>query len=138
MATTTIIYQDDLSTEATHVKSENTLITDAPVDNNGLGRSFSPTDLVATALGSCILTVMGIKARDKGINMKGASVSVDKIMESNPRRIHRLNVTLTMPANGYSVKDRKILEATAHHCPVANSLKEGIEILSVIWLDDEQ
>lgn len=137
MPTITVYYQGDLRTEATHGKSQTQLITDAPVDNNGQGRSFSPTDLVATALGTCILTVMGIKARDKDIDMSGATAAVTKTMASNPRRIERLEVVITMPANGYDHKARKVLEASAHHCPVANSLKDGIESLTINWLDDE-
>ena len=137
MATAKITYTGDLSTEAIHVKSGAKIITDAPVDNNGLGRSFSPTDLVATALGSCILTIMGIKARGKNIDMVGATVDVQKTMGSGPRHIETLEVAITMPANGYSEKERKVLEGSAHHCPVANSLADGIEVLSIKWLDDE-
>ena len=137
MATAKIVYQNDLSTEATHLRSGNAIITDAPIDNNGLGRAFSPTDLVATALGTCILTVMGIRARDKEIDMKGATIQATKIMASNPRRIEKIEIDLVMPANNYSSKERKILEAAAHHCPVANSLKDGIESIKLTWLDDE-
>ena len=138
MATAKVIYTGDLSTEATHLKSTNTLITDAPTDNNGLGRSFSPTDLVATALGTCILTVMGIRAKDMGVDMIDAAADVTKIMASNPRRIDKIVVTITMPAKSYTTKERKVLEAAAHHCPVANSLKEGVESLTINWLDDQQ
>lgn len=137
MPTISVQYQGDLRTEATHEKSNAQLITDAPVDNNGKGRSFSPTDLVATALGTCILTVMGIKARDKGLDMSGATASVTKVMASDPRRIEQLEVIITMPANSYDDKARKVLEATAHHCPVANSLRDGVESLTIKWLDDE-
>ena len=136
MATTTIQYQGDLRTEATHTKSGTTMITDAPTDNNGQGRSFSPTDLVATALGTCILTVMGIKASAMGVDMTGATATVDKVMAANPRRIAELIVVITMPANSYADRDRKVLTAAAHHCPVANSLREGIESLTIKWLDD--
>jgi len=137
MPTATVVYKGDLSTEATHIKSGTTIITDAPSDNNGLGRSFSPTDLVATALGSCILTIMGIKARDKDLDIVGAEISLTKHMGSGPRHIEKVELLLTMPANGYSDKDRKILEAAAHHCPVANTLKDDVETLTIKWLDDE-
>jgi len=137
MATAKVTYTGDLSTEAVHLKSGTKIITDAPIDNNGLGRSFSPTDLVATALGSCILTIMGIKARDKNINMVGATVDINKIMGSGPRHIATIEVEITMPANGYSDNERKILESVAHHCPVSNSLADGTELLSIKWLDDE-
>lgn len=137
MATAKIVYTGELSTEATHLKSGKTLITDAPTDNNGLGRSFSPTDLVATALGSCILTIMGIKARAINLDIVGATAQVNKIMASNPRRIQSIEVLISMPAKNYSAKDKKILEAVAHHCPVGNSLFPHIESLSLIWLDDE-
>lgn len=137
MTTARITYKGDLATEAEHLKSGTKIITDAPVDNNGLGRSFSPTDLVATALGSCILTIMGIKARDKGLNMVGATAGVTKIMSSGPRRIAKLEIVITMPANNYTPKEKKILEAAAHHCPVGNTIKEGVETVSIKWLDDE-
>ena len=137
MATAKVTYTGDLGTEAVHLKSGTKIITDAPVDNNGLGRSFSPTDLVATALGSCILTIMGIKARDKDIDIVGATVDINKIMGSGPRRIEIIEVEIIMPANGYTDKERKLLEAAAHHCPVGNSLAEGTEVLSIKWLDDE-
>lgn len=137
MSTSKVIYKGDLSTEATHLKSGTTIITDAPVDNNGLGRSFSPTDLVATALGSCILTIMGIKAREKEIDIVGATADVTKVMASGPRRIEQIQVEITMPANDYSDKSRKVLEAAAHHCPVGNSLADGVEAVTIKWLDDE-
>lgn len=137
MSTSKVTYTGDLSTEATHLKSGATIITDAPVDNNGLGRSFSPTDLVATALGSCMLTIMGIKARDKDIDIVGATAEITKVMASGPRRIEQIQVVLTMPANGYSDRERKVLAAAAHHCPVSNSLMEGTEAVTIKWLDDE-
>lgn len=137
MTTSTVLYAGDLSTKATHLKSGTSIVTDAPTDNNGLGRSFSPTDLVATALGTCILTVMGIRAQGMSVDMKGATADVTKIMASNPRRIQKIEVIITMPAKNYSSKERKVLEAAAHHCPVSNSLAADVESLSLIWLDDE-
>ncbi len=138
MATINITYEGDLRTISTHIKSGASMITDAPIDNNGQGRSFSPTDLVATALGTCIVTVMGIKAKSSEIDMDGATVEVTKEMVSDPkRRIGTIAVHITIPANQYSAKERKILTAAAHHCPVANSLAEGIESIVIKWLDDE-
>ncbi len=135
--TSKIIYKGDLSTEATHLKSGTKITTDAPTDNNGKGEAFSPTDLVATALGSCILTIMGIAARNHEIDMKGTEMSINKIMESNPRRIGKVEIVMTMPPNNYSKKERKILEAAAHGCPVGMTIKEGIEDLKIEWKDDK-
>jgi uncharacterized OsmC-like protein len=96
--------------------------TDAPIDNRGRGAHFSPTDLVGAALGSCILTVMGIKARDSGWDMKGATAIVTKEMGAEPvRHISRLIVDITMPAS-LDAKARTILERCGHHCPVETSL----------------
>ncbi len=129
-------YQGKLRTEAIHLRSGNSLITDAPVDNQGKGESFSPTDLVATALGSCMLTIMGIKARDMGLQIEGATADVEKIMGSDPRRVIRLNVIITIPAYGFSAKERKILEKAAATCPVSNSIAEGLQEVTFVWTDD--
>lgn len=134
--TSNVKYLGNLRTEAEHLKSGLKIITDAPVDNNGKGEAFSPTDLVATALGSCALTIMGIAARNHEINIEGAEASITKIMMSDPRRISKVKVVITMPSNEFSKKDRKILEAAAHGCPVGNSIMEGIEELTIVWLDD--
>ncbi len=135
--TSKVTYLGDLRTEAEHLKSGNKIVTDAPTDNNGKGEAFSPTDLVATALGSCMMTIMGIAARNHEIDMDGTELSVNKIMESNPRRIGKIEIIMTMPANDYSKKERKILEAAAHGCPVGNTIKEGIENITIVWLDDK-
>lgn len=127
MPTTSILYSGDLHTEATHLRSGDQLQTDAPVDNRGRGEAFSPTDLVATALGTCILTIMGIRARDGHIDISGARAEVTKIMAENPRRIQRLEVEVYMPARDYSRAQREILEKAAHYCPVANSLHPDLE-----------
>ncbi|MEM9821327.1 MAG: OsmC family protein [Bacteroidota bacterium] len=127
-------YQGDLRTSARHLKSGDQLITDAPTDNRGKGEAFSPTDLVATALGTCILTIMGIKAKDKGIDILGAKVEVNKVMASDPRRIAKLEVNISMPPKAYSDKEKKILEAAAHHCPVFNSLHPDLEeVITIHW-----
>ncbi|MGX5817469.1 OsmC family protein [Chitinophaga lutea] len=127
MQTASILYKGELRTSATHLKSGTVIDTDAPVDNNGKGERFSPTDLVATALGSCMLTIMGIKARDKGWNIDGTTVAITKIMGTEPRRITGVTVTIDLPAgHGLDEKDRKILENAALTCPVAKSLHPDI------------
>ncbi|MCK7556914.1 OsmC family protein [Chitinophaga sedimenti] len=101
--------------------------TDAPVDNNGKGERFSPTDLVSSALGSCMLTIMGITARNHGWNIDGTKVSILKIMGTEPRRITGINVEMTMPeGHGLGEKERTILERAALTCPVAKSLHPDI------------
>lgn len=119
--TATVTYVGDLRTEGKHLQSGAQIVTDAPTDNHGKGEAFSPTDLVATALGSCMLTIMGIKADDMGVNLKGATAKVVKIMSANPRRIAEVVVTISLPAD-LDDKTRKILQAAAHTCPVAQSL----------------
>ncbi|MBC9930388.1 OsmC family protein [Chitinophaga qingshengii] len=128
MATSEIIYTGELRTSATHLKSGTVIETDAPLDNQGKGERFSPTDLVATALGSCMLTIMGIKARDSQWNIEGTKVSVTKIMGTEPRRITGITVVFDMPAgHNLGEKERTILERAAHTCPVAYSLHPDIK-----------
>ena len=133
--TAQVTYKGSLRTSATHLRSGNDIITDAPVDNNGKGEAFSPTDLVATALASCLITIMGIKADQMGINIEGAAGDIEKIMDSNPRRIKQVKVKVTMPAHtSYEAKDKKILEAAARTCPVALSLHpDTIQTIDFIW-----
>ncbi len=132
--TSKITYQNNLRTAAVHLRSGNEILTDAPVDNRGKGEAFSPTDLLATSLGSCILTIMGIKAADKEIDITGATAEVNKIMGSNPRRIARLEITIQMPDNNYTQKEKKILEAAAHGCPVGKSLHPDLdEVIQINW-----
>ena len=124
--TSKVTYLGDLRTECTHIQSKSSFITDAPLDNNGKGEAFSPTDTVATGLASCMMTMMGIKARDMGVDMKGTTAAVTKIMAANPRRISRIEVTLEFPFTT-DEKTRKILEHTANTCPVHYSLHPDIE-----------
>ncbi|MFC0605186.1 OsmC family protein [Winogradskyella pulchriflava] len=124
--TSKVTYLGNLRTESVHVKSNNSFITDAPIDNNGKGEAFSPTDTVATGLASCMLTVMGIKARDLGVNMSGTTAEVTKTMASNPRRISKIEVVLNFSFEADD-KTRKILERTANTCPVHYSLHPDIE-----------
>ncbi|MEX6687725.1 OsmC family protein [Danxiaibacter flavus] len=121
--TSQIIYKGDLRTQATHLQSNTIIETDAPTDNHGKGERFSPTDIVATALGSCMLTIMGIKARDLEVNLDGTSIEITKIMAAEPRRIGGIKVTFNFP-EGLQVdeKQRTVLERAAITCPVAKSL----------------
>lgn len=121
--TSKVKYNGDLRTLATHTRSGSTIETDAPPDNNGKGERFSPTDLVATALASCMVTVMGIKARDMGVNIDGTQCEIEKIMAANPRRISEIKVSIQFPKdNSYTDKEKQILENTANTCPVIQSL----------------
>ena len=124
--TSKVVYLGDLRTECTHVKSGNAFITDAPTDNNGKGLAFSPTDTVATGLASCMMTVMGIKARDMGVDMTGTTSEVTKTMASNPRRISKIEVLMNLPFVADD-KTKKILENTGRTCPVLYSLHPDIE-----------
>lgn len=119
--TSKIQYIGGLQTAAEHVKSKSTIGTDAPVDNNGKGSTFSPTDLVASALASCMLTVMGIKAQSMGFDLEDASAEVTKVMSSAPRRISEIQISFKLKKN-CSDRDIVILEKTARTCPVARSL----------------
>ena len=123
--TSKVTYLGELRTQCEHLQSKSTFITDAPVDNQGKGEAFSPTDAVATALGSCMLTIIGIKARDLEINVEGTSAGVTKTMAADPRRISQIKVVLDFPAS-YEDKNRKILERAAKTCPVLYSLHPDI------------
>lgn len=126
--TSSIIYKGELRTEATHLHSQSIVETDAPLDNQGKAERFSPTDLVATALGSCMLTIMGIKARDMQIDLQGLKIDIQKHMKSEPRRIAAVDVTFHFPATlQLDDKQKKILENAALTCPVAKSLDPAIE-----------
>lgn len=125
--TSKVTYLGGLRTTCEHLKSGNSFITDAPTDNNGKGEAFSPTDTVATALASCMLTVMGIKAESlEGVNLEGSVALINKIMSANPRRITRIEIQLDLKGVAAD-KDRKILENTANTCPVHNSLHPDIK-----------
>jgi len=127
--TSTVIYDGDLRTVATHLHSGSFIETDAPMDNQGKGQRFSPSDLVATALGSCMLTIMGIKARDLNVDIKGVKIEIQKIMKSEPRRIGGINLTFHFPEEtDLNEKQRAILERAAHTCPVIYSINPDIEL----------
>jgi len=128
-----VSYLGDLRTSATHLGSGATIITDAPLDNQGKGEAFSPTDLVATATASCMLTLMGIAARTHGLNIDGTTVEVTKVMASNPRRIAEIHCKLVIPARTLTAKDKQILEIAGKTCPVIQSL--STEIIKVLTFE---
>jgi len=121
------IYIGELRTQATHIRSGKQLITDAPPDNKGKGESFSPTDLLATSLASCMLTIMGIAAREHGFSIDGTKVKTWKIMASDPRRVGEVKIALTFPKNNFTEKEKKIIERSAFTCPVYLSLHPDLK-----------
>ena len=126
--TSSILYKGQLRTQATHVQSGTSIETDAPTDNQGKAERFSPTDLVATALGSCMMTIMGIKARDIQIDLEGVKMDIQKHMKSDPRRIGAVDVTFHFPPHlQLDEKQKAILQNAALTCPVAKSLHTDIE-----------
>lgn len=128
METVKTLYQGDLRTRAKHLQSGNELITDAPTDNQGKGEAFSPTDLLATALGSCMLTIIGIAANTHGFNIDGTEVKITKIMASNPRRVAEVVVEFFFPnAQSYSAKEKLLMQKAALDCPVAKSLHPDLK-----------
>jgi putative redox protein len=136
MATVKTSYLGDLRTNSTHLQSGNQLITDAPTDNMGKGEAFSPTDLLATAMGTCILTTMAIVAQRDGIELSGSDIEVTKIMtQTPPRRVARLEINLKMKSNiVLSPEQIKKLENTAHKCPVSLSLHpDVVQMLVFEW-----
>ncbi|MFV5695733.1 OsmC family protein [Flavobacterium sp. LB3P122] len=124
--TSKVTYLGDLRTSSIHVQSGTEIVSDAPVDNNGKGEAFSPTDTVANALASCMMTVMGIKARDIEVDLKGSTAEVTKVMNAEPRRIGTIVVTFEMVGTT-DQKNKTILERTAMTCPVFLSLNTEIE-----------
>jgi uncharacterized OsmC-like protein len=124
--TSKVTYLGDLRTSSIHVQSGSEIVSDAPLDNNGKGEAFSPTDTVANALASCMMTVMGIKARDIDVDFTGATASVTKIMSAEPRRIGAIEIVFDMNISA-DQKSKTILEKTAMTCPVFLSLNPEIE-----------
>ena len=126
MATSKITYQGELRTKCIHLQSGTEILTDAPTDNHGKGEAFSPTDLVATALGSCMVSIMAIKTRDLDLELKDSTLEVTKIMQAEPRKIAKIVVVLNMSI-ATSDKNKTILERAAMTCPVLLSLHPDIE-----------
>ncbi len=127
MPTSKIIYKGELRTEAVHLFSNNKIITDAPLDNQGKAEAFSPTDLVATALVSCMFTIIGIKARDSDFSIENASATATKIMTDKPRKIKEIIIEFDFANHNYSEKEKKLIENSAKTCPVALSLAKDIK-----------
>jgi len=126
MATIETIYLGGLRTEATHVQSGTKIITDAPLDNQGKGEAFSPTDLLSASLASCMLTIMGIKARDSNIDIDGTTCYITKIMAADPRRVAEIVINFKFPKE-YSEKEQQLLERSALTCPVYYSVHEDLK-----------
>jgi putative redox protein len=135
MPTSTIKYKGELRTECLHTGSGAQITTDAPKDNYGRGEAFSPTDLVATALGSCMISIMGIVSRRENItSVDGTEAEVTKIMYPDPRRIGEIHIRITFPPKSYTEKERKIYEHAAYTCPVAKSIHPEIrQVIEFIW-----
>jgi putative redox protein len=125
--TSKVTYLGNLRTECEHLQSGASFLTDAPVDNNGKGEAFSPTDTVATALASCMMTIIGIKARDHELDIEGAFVEVTKIMAADPRRISEIILVLNFPSS-FEDKHQTIIERAAKTCPVLYSLHPDIRL----------
>jgi putative redox protein len=126
METAKTKYLGDLRTEIVHLRSGSVITTDAPVDNKGKGENFSPTDMVAAALGSCIFTIMGIAAREHAFSIDDSTCTITKVMTENPRKIGEIRIEFDFTANEYSDKQKKILDYCVKTCPVALSLNEAI------------
>jgi uncharacterized OsmC-like protein len=126
MITAEITYLGDLRTQAKHQLSSNLVITDAPLDNQGKGEAFSPTDLMSTSLGCCMLTIIGIAAKTHEFDIDGTIVQITKIMQAHPRKVSEIKVDFKLPANHYSEKQKSIIENAARTCPVALSLHPDV------------
>lgn len=127
--TSRVVYQGNLRTVCEHLRSGTRIETDAPIDNKGYGERFSPSDLVATALGSCMLTIMGMRAVEMDVDLAGTAIDVEKMMKADPRRIGGINLTFRFPESLIlNEKQRAILEKAAHTCPVIYSINPEIEV----------
>ncbi len=133
--TAVITYKGDLRCECTHLQSGTIIETDAPTDNRGKGERFSPTDTVCVALGTCIITTMGIRANDMNVELKETQLEVTKHMLSEPRRIGKIDIVLNIPPITIEEKDKKVLEMIGNNCPVAKSLHPDLEVsIQYNWL----
>jgi len=126
MTTSTSTYSGELRTQSVHTQSGETYITDAPTDNEGKGEAFSPTDIVATSLANCMMTIMGIVSKRKGLAIEGTEAEIDKFMGTDPRRITEIKIDFYFPLN-FSEDERKLLEKSALNCPVAKSLSSELK-----------
>lgn len=136
MSTVSAKYLGDLRVECVHNQSGTKIITDAPSDNQGKGESFSPTDLCATALGTCAMTIVGIYAKNHGLDVTGTEVEITKVMSADPRRIGKIEVVFKMPARPYSEKEKASIERCTTSCPVHLTLHPEVEqVFTFIWQD---
>ena len=137
--TSTVVYEGNLRTVCTHLKSGTEIQTDAPPDNQGKGERFSPSDLLATSLGACMMTIMGIRARDMEVDLAGVTIEVEKIMKQEPRRVGGINLTFHFPDTlSVSQKQKTILENAAHTCPVIYSIHPDIEVkVNFNWKEEK-
>jgi len=127
MATIKTTYLGDLRTENIHLQSGSKIITDAPTDNRGKGEAFSPTDLLATSLGNCIMTIMGIKAMDNGIDLTGTEIEITKIMADAPRRVSEVILEFNFPKKGYNEDEKQLIESVAGISPVPLSVHPDLK-----------
>lgn len=122
------IYKGNLRNEVTHLQSGTKILTDAPLDNHGKGESFSPTDLLASSLGCCMLTIMGISAQSYGFSLEGTKVETEKIMGTDPRRVVEIKIDFHFPeGSNFTPQQKRIIESAAKTCPVANSLHPDLK-----------
>jgi putative redox protein len=137
MATSKVIYQGELRTTATHLASGQAILTDAPVDNQGKGEAFSPTDLTATSLAACIITTMGIYAKRENmdVQLEHTELEVTKVMSKEPpRRIAEIHITITFKDKNISEHHKTVLERVVHTCPVAISLHPDLkQVINFVW-----
>ena len=138
MPTVETIYLGELRTLAKHVQSGTEIITDAPLDNQGRGEAFSPTDLLAASLGSCMLTIIGIAARTHTFSIDGTRIEVTKVMAANPRRVAEIHIHFTMPEQTYTDQQKKIIQLAATTCPVALSIHPDIKQKIDFVFNDER
>ena len=121
-------YKGNLRNEVTHPQSGTTILTDAPLDNHGKGESFSPTDLLASSLGCCMLTIMGISAESYGFTLEGTTVETEKIMGTDPRRVVEIKIDFHFPeGSNFTPQQKRVIESAAKTCPVANSLHPDLK-----------
>ena len=126
MTTAKVTYQGDLRTQSIHLQSNNQIITDAPTDNHGKGEAFSPTDLLVSSLGSCMLTIMGIKADSMDLDISGTTAEVTKIMAAEQRRVSEVHIEIQFQQS-FDERTQKVLEQAALNCPVAKSVHPDIQ-----------
>ena len=127
MTTVKTTYLGDLRTENIHLQSGSKIVTDAPTDNRGRGEGFSPTDMLATALANCIMTIMGIKAMDNGIDIVGTEIGITKIMANDPRRVAEVIMEFNFPKKGYSEEEKRMIESVAGTSPVPLSVHSDMK-----------